>query len=343
MPSVWHPEGASVTIQRIVIRVLAITNNLQQASFRLRVQALIAPLSRRGVELTVAVRPRRFFPRRALLKSAASFDAVLLQRKMLDPIDIRLLRRTARRVVFDVDDAVMYHSRPVGPFSNWLTHRRFAATAKNVDLVVAGNEYLAELFRAQGAQAVVLPTGVNPADYGLKSHAATDSPALVWIGSGSTLRYLEASLPALAEAARRVAGLRLIVIADRSLAQSPIPTQHIPWSVEAESAALCRGDIGIAPTPSDPWTLGKCGFKIVQYMAAGLPVIASPVGANSEIVSADQTGLLPTDFSQWPDAIARLAADSELRKRMGMAGRKRVEEHFSNELAADQWTRWLAR
>src|SRR5208282_4628443 len=155
-------------------------------------------------------------------KSAASFDAVLLQRKLLDPIDARLLRQSARRIVFDVDDAVMFHSRPVGPISRWQTRRRFAATAGHVDLVVAGNEYLAGLFRAQGAEAVVLPTGVNPAHYALKTHAATDSPALVWIGSGSTLRYLQSALPALAEAARRVAGLRLIVIADRSLPQSPI-------------------------------------------------------------------------------------------------------------------------
>ncbi|MGA3065838.1 MAG: glycosyltransferase family 4 protein [Tepidisphaeraceae bacterium] len=326
-----------------MIRVLAITNNLQQASFRLRVQALIEPLSRRGVELTVAVRPRRFFERRALLGAARTFDAALLQRKLLDPIDIRLLRRNAKRLVFDVDDAVMYHSRPAGPFSAWQTRRRFIATARHVDLVVAGNEYLAGLFRDRGAEAVVLPTGVNPSHYAIKSHIAAESPALVWIGSASTLPYLESAFPALAEAARQVAGLRLIVIADRAPAQSPIPTEHVPWSVETESAALCRGDIGIAPTPCDPWTLGKCGFKIVQYMAAGLPVIASPVGGNAEIVAGGQTGLLPNDYSKWPEAVAALAADVELRKRMGLAGRKRVEENFTNELAADQWARWLAR
>ena len=81
------------------------------------------------------------------------------------------------------------------------------------------------------------------------------------------------------------------------------------WSEESEAAALGRGDIGIAPTPSDPWTLGKCGFKIVQYMAAGLPVIASPVGANAEIVLGEKTGFLPGDFSDWPEAIAALAGD----------------------------------
>lgn len=324
-----------------MIRVLAITNNLKQASFRLRVQALVEPLHRRGVLLTVAERPRNFFARRSLLRTATVFDAVLLQRKMLDPGDMLLLRRAARKIIFDVDDAVMFHSRPVGPISRWRTRRRFAATAQNVDLVVAGNQYLADLFKAQGAKTAVLPTGVNPAHYQLKTHAPTNSPTLVWIGGSSTLGYLEQSLPALAEAARRVPGLRLIVIGDRWLLQPPIPMEHIVWSAETESASLLRGDIGIAPTPFDPWTLGKCGFKIIQYMAAGLPVIASPVGANSEIVTPDQTGLLPTDFSKWPEAIATLAADPNLRNKMGAAGRKRVEEHFTNELAADQWAAWL--
>jgi glycosyltransferase involved in cell wall biosynthesis len=326
----------------IVIRVLAITNNLNQASFRLRVQSLIEPLGRRGVQLNIYQRPRDFFARRKLLKSADDFDAVLLQRKLLGPSDVRLLRRGARRIFFDVDDAVMFHSRPVGLIERVRTRRRFAATAKNVDLVVAGNEYLADLFRAQGAKAVVLPTCVELRHYQLKNPTQTDSPTLVWIGSKSTLPYLRLSFAALEETKRKIPGLRLVVIADVAPQDCPIPMEFVPWSVEGESAALVRGDIGIAPTPSDPWTLGKCGFTIVQYMAAGLPVIASPVGANSEIVIAEQTGFLPQGFPNWPNAIARLANDPELRSKMGAAGRKRVEEQFTVEMAADQWARWLA-
>jgi glycosyltransferase involved in cell wall biosynthesis len=277
------------------------------------------------------------FSRRSLLKRAAEYDAVLLQRKMLDPFDVRLLRKHAKKLFFDVDDAVMYHSRPVGPIQRWRTRRRFLAIARSVDTVVAGNEYLAELFRRQGAVATVLPTVVDPSHYQQKSHADTDCPALVWIGSKSTLPYLQQFAPALSEAARRVPGLRLITIADVPLPDPPIPTEHVPWSVETESAALCRGDIGIAPTPEDRWTLGKCGFKIVQYMAAALPVIASPVGANREIVRPNETGFLPKNPIQWSEAIAALAADPAKRQAMGLAGRRRVEEHFSIEIAADAW------
>ncbi len=325
-----------------VSRVLVITNNLQQASFRLRVQTLIQPLAPRGVTLDVHVRPRDRQERRQLLKSASTYDAVLLQRKMLDPGDTRLLREYARKLFYDVDDAVMYHSRRVGPLKRWQTWRRFLATARFADQVVAGNEYLAELFRRHGSRAAVLPTVVDPAHYQMKSHAATDAPALVWIGSKSTLPYLRQFAAALAAAKDRVPGLCLITIADQPLDHSPIPCRHLPWSEQTESASLCRGDIGIAPTPNDRWTLGKCGFKIVQYMAAGLPVIASPVGANGQIVLPGQTGFLPEEPAEWADAVAILAADTAKRQAMGAAARARVEECFSIARAVDFWTTMLS-
>jgi glycosyltransferase involved in cell wall biosynthesis len=325
------------------MRVLVITNNLQQASFRLRIDALREPLKKRGIDLDIQVRPRSFFPRRALLRTAGQYDAVILQRKLLEPGGVRLLRSRAKKLFYDVDDAVMYHSRPVGPFEQWRTMRRFRAVARSVDLVVAGNDYLANLFRAEGATTSILPTVVDPLHYQVKSHAPTDYPTLVWIGSNSTLRYLAQILPTLADAAKRVPGLRLVTIGDVGLKNPPIPTEHVNWSADTESAALVRGDIGIAPTPEDQWTLGKCGFKIIQYMAAGLPSIASPVGANREIVTENQTGLLPTSEAQWIDAIATLAADPAKRQAWGVTARIRVEEHFSLERAAHFWADLLKK
>ena len=325
-----------------VSRVLVITNNLQQAAFRLRVQALVQLLQQRGVTLDVHVRPRELLARRQLLKSASAYDAVLLQRKMLSPGDTRLLRKHAHKLFYDVDDAVMYHSKPVGPLKRWQTWRRFLATARFADHVVAGNEYLADLFRRHGGRATVLPTVVDPAHYQVKSHDGANAPALVWIGSKSTLPYLRQFSAALTLAKNRVPGLRLITIADQALSHSPLPAEHIEWSEPTESAALCRGDIGIAPTPKDEWTLGKCGFKIVQYMAAGLPVIASPVGVNAQIVLPGQTGFLPEEPGDWADAIALLAADPAKRKQMGAAARARAEEVFSITRAVDFWATMLA-
>jgi glycosyltransferase involved in cell wall biosynthesis len=322
-------------------RVLAITNNLEQASFRLRLAAISEPLRQRGVELDIQVRPRGILARRRLLRSAANYDAVLLQRKMLDPFDMKLLRRSSRKLFYDVDDAVMYFNRPIGPIRRWQNWRRFLATARGVDLVVAGNKHLAEIFSSHGAKSLVLPSVVDTARYPTKIHSATDAPKLVWIGSKSTLPYVRQILPIIGDAAKVIPGLGLIIIADQTISDAPVPVTFIPWSEETEAAALIQGDIGIAPTPEDRWTLGKCGLKIVQYMAAGLPVIASPVGANKDIVLAGQTGLLPENPQQWLAAITQLCGDLELRRRWGAAGRQRAEESYSLARAADFWATLL--
>jgi glycosyltransferase involved in cell wall biosynthesis len=317
---------------------MVITNNLLQASFRLRIEALRDVLANSAISLDIHVRPRSFFPRRKLLKRAAEFDAVILQRKLLDPSDTRLLRKHSKKLFFDVDDAVMYHSKPIGPIEQWRTRRRFRAIAESADVIVAGNEYLASLFRAEGAASVkILPTVVDPLHYQVKVHEPVTQPTLVWIGSKSTMPYLKQFAGIFTEAAQRVPDLRLITIADEPMPNPPIPTEHITWSEATESASLLRGDIGIAPTPEDRWTLGKCGFKIIQYMATGLPVIVSPVGANREIVVEGQTGYLPKQPADWIEAIANLSADVAKRETMGTAGRRRVEEHFCIESGAKVW------
>lgn len=322
---------------------MVIANNLQQASYRLRVEALRPLLAERGFDLDVKVRPRAWLARRAMLKLGANYEAVLLQRKFLDPSDARLLRRRARRIFYDIDDAVMHHAHPVGRLSRWRTGRRFEATARIVDHVVAGNAYLAEMFRQRGRPVTVVPTTVDPAHYRPKRHEGhTGPPALVWIGSSSTLPYLEQLLPAIEAAGERVPGLRLITVADRTVTSNIVAVEHVPWSVEAEADALVRGDIGIAPTPDNCWTRGKCGFKIIQYMAAGLPVIASPVGANAEIVLPNDTGLHARDAGEWVESIARLAGDATLRRDWGRAGRERVEREYSLTRAADAWATLLA-
>jgi glycosyltransferase involved in cell wall biosynthesis len=325
-------------------RVLVIANNLSQASFRVRIAALGPLLAERGYALDVRLRPRGWnaaWKLRRLFHSAGDAHAVILQRKLLDPWEAAMLRRHARKIFYDVDDAVMFHNRPVGRISRWRTDRRFHATAKVLDHVVAGNEYLADVFRREGRPASVIPTMIDCARYSVKVHDATDTPRLVWIGSNSTLNYVERFLPALEQAAHQIRGLRLLTIGDRTVSSTVLPIDHEQWSEQSEAAALCRGDIGIAPTPADEWTLGKCGFKILQYMAAGLPVIASPVGANEQIMREGVTGFLPTAPQQWPGVIAKLAGDVALRARMGGAGRELASEKYSLKVAVDAWVKLL--
>jgi glycosyltransferase involved in cell wall biosynthesis len=317
--------------------ILAIAGNLESASARLRLASMVEPLARRGFAVDLRDCPKSLNARQALLRSAGRYHAVLLQRKLLDPWNADVLRRHARRVLFDVDDAVMFHPAPVGVYSRFRTRVRFAATAKLVDHVVAGNRYLADLFERRGCRATVLPTVIDAGRYLPKLHADTAEPRLVWIGSRSTRPYLRRFLPQFEVAARATPGLRLLTISDEPTPADGIPTEHVPWSLRTEAAALALGDIGVAPTPSDRWTQGKCGFKIVQYMAAGLPVIASPVGANATLVRPGETGLLPERECDWPAAIATLARDAALRSRMGAAGRAVVERQHTIDGVADVW------
>ncbi len=328
-----------------VKRVLVITSNLNQASFRLRVAALIEPLARLGFFLEVRVRPSSLAAQRQLAGSAGEFHAVLLQRKLLDPSEARLLRSRARRIFYDVDDAVMYHPGRASFLSRWRARRRFIATARIADRVVAGNDYLAGLFRRRGCRVNVLPTAVALDRYRLKEHNAAKEPRLVWIGSHSTVRYLREFLPFIERAAQRVADrgvrLNLLTISDETVTSQVLNVEHIPWSADVEASALVRGDIGIAPLPEDRWTLGKCGFKLLQYMAAGLPVVASPVGIQAQIVRAEVTGLLPERGDDWPAAIVALAGEPSLRAQMGAEGRLRAEREYPLQRAVDEWARIL--
>lgn len=323
-------------------KVLAITSGMKQAAARLRVGELIAPLRERGVELTMTEWGKNLLDRRALIRSASDYDAVILQRRLLDPANAKALRKHAPRIYFDVDDAVMYHAGNVGWWSRWRTNRRFAATCRVLDHVVAGNEYLADIFRKQGCTASVLPTVVDPSHYQCKLHQPTDTPRLVWIGSHSTIGYLELVREALADAVKHIPGLRLTVIADRTWETAPLPVDFVAWSAEGEAAALASGDIGIAPTPDDRWTRGKCGFKIIQAMAAGLPVVASPVGANAVIVRDGLTGFLANTPTEWTARLVELSQHARQRAEFGATGRRDVWSIYNVALAVDYWARLLS-
>ena len=120
-----------------------------------------------------------------------------------------------------------------------------------------------------------------------------------------------------------------------------LTVEHVPWSDEAEAAAIGGCDVGILPLPDDRWTRGKCAFKALQYMASGLPVVASPVGVNREVVVEGETGFLPRDDAQWAERLNRLLDDAALRETMGRAGRERVEARYATSILAKQLAKRL--
>jgi glycosyltransferase involved in cell wall biosynthesis len=244
-----------------------------------------------------------------------------------------LMKARNSRFVFDLDDSVFLPNvseanRALGFLkdatkSDWL--------ARNAAAVSAGNAFLAGYARERGARpedVFVIPTAVDTEVWKPATGAPGEPPLLGWIGSHSTVHYLEALRPALVELGRRRPGLRLRVIGAR-FECAGIAVESRPWSLADEVAALDEVTIGLAPLPDDTWSRGKCGLKVLQYMALAKPVISSPVGANREIVIAGETGRFADGVDEWRDAILDLLDSPEERARLGQAGRRRVESDYS--------------
>lgn len=243
----------------------------------------------------------------------------------------------------DFDDAIFhnYDQHPNAAVRH-LWGRKIDRLMHASALVTAGNAYLAQRASDAGARRVeVVPTVVDLDHYPLPTVAADDGLVrVVWIGSPSTVAYLQALRAPLARlAASRP--IRLVVIGGGAVQLPGVDTEVVEWSADTEAAQIARCHVGIMPLLDSPWERGKCGYKLIQYMACGLPVVASPVGANCEIVEPGRNGLLADSETQWFDALATLAVDPALRQRLGHAGRAKVESSFSVQAVAPQLVRHL--
>lgn len=252
-----------------------------------------------------------------------------------------------RPYALDLDDAI-FHNYDLHRFAavRWAWGGKIDRLMQGAALVTAGNAYLAQRARQAGAPWVeVVPTVVDldrytqPAARPAPSEAPID---IAWIGSPSTAGYLRM----LAEPLRQLAArrrVRLVVIGADAPELPGVEVDAKPWSVESEAADIAACHIGVMPLPDSPWERGKCGYKLIQYMACGLPVVASPVGANREIVLPGHNGLLAADGAQWLDALEQLSSDAALRRQMGLAGREAVEREYSVQAQAPRLLALLQR
>lgn len=265
----------------------------------------------------------------------AQADAVVVLRRLFpDPL-CWLLRRFCRRLIFDFDDAVF--CRDTGAPSAG-RQRRFRSIINRADLVWAGNDYLAQQAAQSGGRRstsiVAVPTAVDPSRYEPGCHSE-DGTVLVWIGSSSTRKYLEAVLPALDDLAERLPTLRLKVIADFDLPSRRIPIDCVRWSAETEAAELASSHIGLAPLPDDSWTRGKCGCKVLQYMASSLPVVSSDMPVHRGLLG-DHCGLFAAPLSEWTTAIETLVKSPDVRSALGHNARQRVIEELSLDVVFEK-------
>ena len=324
------------------------------ASSRLRMMQYLPHLTAQGVEVTVAplfsddyvmglqhnrrsLREvlRAYTQRIKALWSSRVYDLIWIENESLPwlPawIELALLSNKAPYVL-DYDDAVFHYydlhrsafvRRALGNKHRWLI--------RGAVLIIAGNDYLARYAKQSGAKKVeIVPTVIDLERYTGTTHTQSsyplNPPRVGWIGQRSTASFLQPykSMFELFKANENAQFVAIGINAD----SFGLPMESVSWTESTEVASIASLDIGIMPLLDGPFERGKCGYKLIQYMACGLPVVASPVGLNCQIVEHGVNGFLVETMEQWEEALRTLLAEPNLRRCMGQAGRRKVEQHF---------------
>jgi glycosyltransferase involved in cell wall biosynthesis len=326
------------------------------ASYRYRMQQYIPLLEKNGIQCVVSPlldddyltirhggKGRNFwfaakalFRRFKILSQAHRFDAVWVGVEILPYFPAffeHYLAWRGVRYIYDFDDAIFhYYDLSRSRCIRWILGSKIQTVAKLAEVSFAGNEYLAKYVRAVSPRVEVLPTVIDLKHYDrVKTSFNHDKPLVIgWIGSFSTASYVETISGALAKFCAAT-GARVVLVGAGEMRLPGVPLEIRPWTAETELRDILSFDIGIMPLTDDAWCRGKCGFKLIQYMACGLPVIASPVGVNTEIVRVNENGYLASTEEEWTAALFRFEENRELLSSMGAAGRKRVEQDYCIE------------
>lgn len=274
--------------------------------------------------------------RRMSEKTAA--DLIWIEKELLPYVpyawEASLLKGS--RYVIDLDDAVFHtYDRSKSGIVRWLLGNKIDRLMAGAALVTAGNSYLAERAVEAGSRHVeMIPSVIDLASYPAPSLAKAQAKSaesllrVVWIGSPATVRYLDLVRTPFEQVARERA-VELRIVGASAPKWRGVATVSVPWTLESECQSIATADVGIMPLLDTPWERGKCGYKLIQYMACALPVIASPVGVNSTIVMAGFDGFLAATEEQWSESLLKLASDPALRELMGARGRSKVEAQYS--------------
>jgi glycosyltransferase involved in cell wall biosynthesis len=340
------------------------------AATRYRLEQFVAPLAERDIDLSI--HPfidehlfAQMYRRDALQRKALGMikptllrltdvlrgyraDVIMVQREamMFGPPLIEWLtaRIGGRPLVLDLDDAtyVSYTSPTYGRLGQALKwFRKTDDLIRWARIVTCGNRAIAEYVSSKGAIARIVPTVVDTEIFQPATWAGQRVPVLGWIGTHSTFPYLESIFPVLSELAKTHSFRLKVVGAGRDEVIVPgVEVENLPWSLEREVADFQAIDIGLYPIDaalySGNWAAGKSGFKAIQYMAVGVPYVATPVGGSAEIGEAGTTHFFAARASEWQSALATLIADSERRQRMGAAARRHVVENYALPAQADK-------
>ena len=317
------------------MKVLFLIQGYSVAASRYRVLQYLPYLQSHGVEATVSLYPRTLKENFEFFKHLSRYDIVFLQRKRFNQPRLGLLRRRAKKIVYDFDDAVMYRNSKAREPESLTRRRRFVQMIRTSDFVIAGNEFLKGEVLPINPNVEVIPSPIDmdrylPKDYAVKNERVT----IGWIGDHGSIHYLEKMKPVFERLGQRYSNVELKIVCDIFFDCKQMRVIKKYWSAGEEVSDLQSFDIGLMPLVDDPWSWGKCGLKILQYQGVGVPVVCTPVGINRDLVEDGANGLYAMTSEEWEEEISVLIEDPQLRERMGKNGRKRVLEEYTVQSCA---------
>lgn len=299
-----------------------------------------------GHRLEKIARVAADFARRSrVVAQSKNYDAVMIVREasLIGPAFYEKMVASRRPTIFDFDDAIWSNlqGKGNGLFSRLHFYRKTSTLCRIATAVTPGNQFLADYARKQNSNVTVIPTSIELDDYPLVDEPASDMPFVVcWTGSTSTLVHFNHARDALEALAKKIP--LVVKVICNVPPMTPIKgaeMRFVPWSQDREAAEIGACHVGIMPLPDDDVSRGKCGLKALQYMATGRPVVVSPVGMNRDLVRDGENGFLAANSQEFVDALLRLAESRELRRRLGAAARKTIEQDFSAEVVSARFAR----
>ncbi len=270
------------------------------------------------------------------VQKANDYDLIFIQREAFmtgTTFFEKKLKKTGKKVIFDFDDAIwLPNISEVNKKFEWAkTPFKTSILISLSDLVIAGNQYLADYAKKYSQNVVVIPTTIDTEYHKrTKPESEKDTITIGWTGSHTTIQYFELALPFLQEIKRKYGSkISIKVIGDDTFENKELGIKGMAWNKEREITELSSFDIGIMPLPDDEWVKGKCGLKALQYMALEIPCVISSAGVNGEIISEGINGYLAKTTEEWIEKISLLIEDHKLRRLIGTQARKTVQERYS--------------
>lgn len=317
-------------------KVLILIQGKEVAASRYRILQYIPYLEEHCIVCTVREFPDSLKDYLFLISDLHRYDCVFIQRKRFHYPFLPIFRLKANKIIYDLDDAVMYkNTLAKSPYSR-TREKRFKNMVQNSDVVIAGNSFLKDKSSQYNTRVITIPTSIPAAKYCLKDYSIKkDLVTIGWIGDHGSIHYLERMKGVWNEIGKRFPGkVELKIICDVFFDCESIPVRKVTWSSSTEVTELMDMDIGVMPLIDDPWSWGKCGLKILQYFGVGVPAVCTPVGVNRDVVEHGHSGYWAKTEEEWVNALSMLITNEENRVTMGLHGRTILERMYTQEVNA---------